>query len=183
MLVKARDKDRSRFVVNFSRNGSNHDSKRESLLVMLDPFSPSQMANICSLIENAHILFPNKRLLGLRHDIDGAFHRLKYSHDGTLLCASHILIDEIENILSSSVAVTGDQDVNYWFNQLTFAINELNAMFAKTFNGSFLRITATATDDLIAFGSTEFTKEIHDYMGLIIGDGREPGICSTTSAI
>jgi hypothetical protein len=144
-----------------------------------------QLGVICQLVENAHVLFPRSRhrLQGLRRDIDGAFHRMLYSIRSSLLCATQILFAGVLYAIFSTVALMGDQDVNYGFNQVTVALAEEVSRFVTVQTGSDLSLSSAYVDDLIAVGDPEFLDLVHDKMGSLVGDGRAPGLCSAVSAI
>jgi hypothetical protein len=46
-----------------------------------------------------------------------------------------------------------------------------------------LALSTVATDDIIAIGPPALIDSVHDQIGLIVGDIRRPGLCSSESAI
>jgi hypothetical protein len=183
--VAKRDSDIGRFVIQYSFDGPNHITKKDTLPLQLGKIDSPQLGLICSLIENAHIQFPDSAatLGGIRVDIEGAFHRMKYSLLSSLLCSTQMIINGIVYAIFSLVALMGDQDVNYSFNQVTVALDETIAAFVAAETGSSLKLSSAYIDDFFVFGSPLLLDVVHDKIGLLIGDGRRPGLCSRGSAI
>jgi hypothetical protein len=183
--TRKRDKKIGRIVINFSDSGPNHLDKKQLLPDKFGKINSPQLGLICQLVENAHILFPRSRhrLQGLRRDIDGAFHRMRYSVLSSLLCATQVVFHGVLYAIFSTVALMGDQDVNYGFNQVTVALDEKVSDFIALQTGSSLQLSAAYVDDLIAVGDPDFLDLVHDKMGSLVGDGRAPGLCSAVSAI
>ena len=184
-IAKKQDDDRGRLVFNYSHDGPNHPAKKDLLEAHYGKISPPQLGTICQLIENAHTLYKKSKIPfeAIRRDIAGAFHCMRYSPDSSLLCASQVTINNITYGIISSVALMGDQDVNSCFNQVSIAINESLATSITSFTGSTLPLSTVATDDIIAVGPPSLIDAVHDQIGLLVGDGRQPGLCSSTSAI
>jgi hypothetical protein len=180
-----RDSKIGRMVVNFSVDGPNHLSKKDSLPLQYGKINSPQLGLICQLVENAHRQFPHSAatLGGIRVDIDAAYHRMRYSVESSLLCSTQILIDGVVYLVFSTVALMGDQDVNYCFNQVTVAVAEAIAAFISAETGTSLELSSAYVDDFFAFGDQHFLDVVHDKLGLLIGDGRSPGLCSHGSAI
>jgi hypothetical protein len=183
--TKKRDVPTGRLVINYSGSGPNHPDKKQSLPARFSKINYPQLGLICQLVENAHILIPHSRhrLQGLRRDIDGAFHRMLYSVMSSLLCATQVVFCGVLYAIFSTVALMGDQDVNYGFDQVTVALDEKVSDFIATQTGSSLQLSSAYVDDLIAVGDPEFLDLVHDKMGSLVGDGRAPGLCSAVSAI
>jgi hypothetical protein len=93
------------------------------------------------------------------------------------------MIDDVKHIIFSTVALMGDQDVNYSFNQVTVAVSEAVASFIETVTGTKVKLSSAYVDDFMAFGTDTFLDIIGDQISLLIGDGRRPGLCSNGSAI
>jgi hypothetical protein len=108
---------------------------------------------------------------------------MRYSVDSSLLCSTQVTFDGIEYVIFSTVALMGDQDVNYGFNQVTVALTEKVADFIVAETLSSLPLSSAYVDDLIAFGSSALLDKVHNHMGLLVGDGRQPDLCSHSSAI
>jgi hypothetical protein len=180
-----RDNALGRIVLDFSVAGPNHLNKKRSLPEKFGKINSPQLGLICLLVENAHKQFPNSSssLEGIRIDIDGAFHRMRYSVSSSLLCSTQILIDGVVYAIFSTVALMGDQDVNYSFNQVTVALAEAISTFISMETGSSLELSSAYIDDFFAFGDPRFLDLVHDKIGLLIGDGRAPGLCSADSAV
>jgi hypothetical protein len=77
----------------------------------------------------------------------------------------------------------GDQTVNYSFNQVSIAIDETLQEYVQSITGSHLALSTVATDNIIAIGPPTLIDSVHDQIGLIVGDGRRPRLCSSESAI
>jgi hypothetical protein len=184
-IAKKAGKPLGRLVFNFSHDGPNHPENKERLSQQYGHITPPQLGNVCQLIENAHILFPNSGdiLEAIRRDIEGAFHHLRYSWESSLLCMGQIVINNLVYGVISSVAVMGDQTVNYSFNQVSLAIDETLQTYVSSLTGSQLPLSTVATDDIIAIGPPTLIDSVHDQIGLLVGDGRRPGLCSSESAI
>ena len=182
-LAKKRDKPRGRLVVNYSHDGPNHIAKKSLLAQVFGRITTPQIANICQLVINAHKVFPGQELVGLRRDIDNAYHRMRYSLPSSMLCATQISIGPTTYAIIPTVALMGDQDVNSSFDQVTKAINEKLSLYTEAITKSRLSLTTTATDDIIGIGSKQFISDLSDQIGRIVGDGRAPGLCSHSSAI
>jgi hypothetical protein len=184
-LAKKAGKPLGRIVFNFSHGGPNHPDNKRHLSDQYGAISPPQLGNICQLIEHAHTLFPGSHdvLQAIRRDIEGAFHHLRYSLESSLLCMGQIGINNLLYGVISSVAVMGDQTVNYAFDQVSKAIDELLHLYIQSLTGSPLPLSTVATDDIIAVGPPPLIDSIHDKIGLLVGDGRRPGLCSSESAI
>jgi hypothetical protein len=184
-LAKKAGKPLGRIVFNFSHNGPNHPDNKALLSAKYGPIVPPQLGNICQLIENAHTLFPDSTeiLEAIRRDIDSAFHHLRYSLLSSLLCMGQLVINNLLYGVISNVAVMGDQTVNYSFNQVSIAIDAALQTYIRTLTGSVLSLSTVATDDIIAVGPPSLIDSIHDKIGLIVGDGRRSGLCSSVAAI
>ena len=184
-VAAKRDDDLGRLVVNYSAAGPNHIDKKTSLPVIFGKINSPQLGFICLLIENAHLVFPQSisLLQGIRRDIDGAFHRMRYSLESILLCSTQLMIGGILYAIFSTVALMGDQDVNYGFNQITLAITEKVSAFVAELTHSPLPLSGAYVDDVFAFGDPSFIDRVSDQIGSLIGDGRAPGLCSPGSAI
>ena len=135
-IAKKREKPRGRLVVNYSHNGPNHIAKKSLLAQVFGRITTPQIANICQLVINAHKVFPGQELIGLRRDIDNAYHRMRYSLPSSMLCATQISIGPTTYAIIPTVALMGDQDVNSSFDQVTKAINEKLLLYTEeiTFN-------------------------------------------------
>jgi hypothetical protein len=184
-ITKKADKDIGRLVFNFSFCGPNHPDNRSLLAEKYGSISPPQLGDICRLIENAHAIFPqcSSSLEAIRRDIQGAFHHLRYSVPSSLLCMGQVIINDRLYGVISSVAVMGDQTVNYAFNQVSVAIDDKLRRYISSLTTSPLSLSAVATDDIIAIGPPPLIDAIHNKIGLIVGDGRQPGLCSALSSI
>jgi hypothetical protein len=184
-IAKKAGKPLGRIVFNFSHNGPNHSDNKALLSAQYGSIVPPQLGNVCQLVENAHVLFPNSRdiLEAIRRDIDGAFHHLRYALESSLLCMGQIVINNLVYGVISSVAVMGDQTVNYSFNQVSLAIDEALHTYISSLTGSRLQLSTVATDDIITIGPPKLIDLVHDHIGLLVGDGRRPGLCSSESAI
>jgi hypothetical protein len=184
-IAKKAGKPLGRIVFNFSHNGPNHPENKANLSAQYGSITPPQLGNVCQLIENAHVLFPNSRefLEAIRRDIDGAFHHLRYALRSSLLCMGQIVLNNLVYGVISSVAVMGDQTVNYTFNQVSLAIDETLHAYISSLTGSQLPLSTVATDDIITIGPPGLIDSVHDRIGLLVGDGRRPGLCSSESAI
>lgn len=154
-------------------------------LIKYDAISPPQLGTVCRLIKNAHQLYPESatELVAIRRKIQGAFYHLRYPVKSSLLCVSQLVIDDILYDVIPSVAIMGDQTVNYSFNQVSIAMDETLATHISTLIGSPLPLSAVATDDIIAVGPPQLIDDVHDQIGLIVGDGRQSSLCSSISAI
>jgi hypothetical protein len=115
--TKKRDSKIGRLVLDFKESGPNRLDKKQLLSDRFGKINSPQLGLICQLVENAHIVFPRSRhrLQGLGRDIDGAFHRMLYSVLSSLLCATQVLFRGVLYAIFSTVALMGDQDVNYGF--------------------------------------------------------------------
>jgi hypothetical protein len=184
-IAKKADKPLGRIVFNFSHNGPNHQDNKPLLSAKYGPIIPPQLGSICQLVENAHTLFPESKeiLQAIRRDIEGAFHHLRYAVESALLCMGQVVINNLLYAVISTVAVMGDQTVNYSFDQVSVAIDTALRTYIHSITGSRLPLSAVATDDIIAVGPPTFIDSVHDQIGLIVGDGRRPGLCSSESAI
>jgi hypothetical protein len=184
-IAKKAGEPLGRLVFNFSHGGPNHPENKAILSKKYGNITPPQLGNICQLIENAHTLFPDSKavLEAIRRDIEGAFHHLRYSWESSLLCMGQIVINDLLYGVMSSVAVMGDQTVNYSFNQVSIAIDETLQEYVQSLTGSHLALSTVATDDIIAIGPPTLIDSVHYQIGLIVGDGRRPGLCSSESAI
>ena len=111
-------------------------------------------------------------LIGLRRDIDNAYHRMRYSLPSSMLCATQISIGPTTYAIIPTVALMGDQDVNSSFDQVTKAINEKLLLYTEEITRSRLPLTTTATDDIIGIGSKQFISDLSDQIGRLVGDGR-----------
>lgn len=176
---------RGRLVFNFSHNGPNHPDKKLSLASRYGDISPPQIGNICQLIQNAHSIFhsSSNTLIAIRRDIKAAFNHMRYGVRSTLLCAAQVLVGDVMYCVFPSVAVMGDQVVNSCFNQVSRAIDESLSSSLALSTGSSLSISTVATDDIIAIGPPSLMSSVKDEIGLLVGDGRKPGLCSSISAI
>ena len=184
-MARKRDAKRGRLVFNYSQDGPNHPDKKDSLATIFGKIKTPQIGSVCQLIENAHKLFPSETstLEGSRRDIKDAFHTMRYSINSSLLCASQVIYNGIMYCIFSSVALMGDQDVNSNFNQITKAIDEKLSAYISTATGSNLPISVVATDDIITIATPKLLDNCIDKIGEIVGDGKKPGLCSSTSAI
>jgi hypothetical protein len=63
------------------------------------------------------------------------------------------------------------------------AIDETLQDYVTSLTGSSLPLSTVATDDIIAVGPPSLIDSVHNQIGLIVGDGRRPGLCSSESAI
>jgi hypothetical protein len=184
-LTNKREDPLGRLVVNYSFSGPNHPDKQSTLPDCFGRIVSPQLGYLCLLIENAHHLFPADihHLQGIRRDIDGAFHRMRYSLLSTLLCATQVLINGVMFAVFSTVALMGDQDVNYCFHQVTTALSEKVSDFISTSTDSPLPLSGAYVDDIFAVGPPFLMSAVHNYIGQLVGDGRAPGLCSSSSAI
>lgn len=184
-MTRKADEDLGRIVFNISDGGTNHNDNKIQLAAKYGAISPPQLGTICNLIENAHQLYPSSPtdLVAIRRDIQGAFHHLRYSVNSSLLCIAQIMFDGTLYAVISSVAIMGDQTVNYAFNTVSIAIEEKLAAHIQGLTQSRLPLSTVATDDIIAVGPNTLIDEVHDKIGLLVGDGRHPGLCSSISAI
>lgn len=184
-ITRKADENLGRIVFNISDGGTNHKDNKIPLSAKYGAINPPQLGTVCNLIENAHRLYPSatSELVAIRRDIQGAFHHLRYSVESSLLCIAQIMIDGTLYGVISSVAIMGDQTVNYAFNTVSIAIDEMLATHITSLTTSHLPLSTVATDDIIAVGPNALIDMVHDKIGLLVGDGRYPGLCSSISAI
>jgi len=175
-VVKKRDSSTGRLVVNFSEDGPNFEGKPVSLTETMGPIKAPQYADICRLLINAKKAFPGKEIIGLRRDIDGAYNRLLYNARAALTCAFAVEIDGNPHIVAPIVAMMGDQQVNWDFDQVSRAIAEVLALKAKELSGSDLPLTTICTDDIIALGDRPFIDATSSFIAETAGSTDNRGL-------
>jgi len=175
-VVNKRDADTGRLVINYSDSGPNFDAKPITLSEQHGPIKPPQFADICRLLINAKAIFPGQEIFGLRRDIDAAYNRLLYSLRSALTCAFAVKINSVPHTVAPVVAMMGDQQVNFDFDQVTRAIAEVVAVRAKELSLSPLPLTTVATDDIIAVGSRRFIEAISIFIAETVGTTDSPGL-------
>jgi len=178
-VVKKRDSDTGRLVINYSHAGPNFDAKPIALTDELGPIKPPQYADICRLLLNAKKVFPGQEIYGLRRDIDAAYNRLLYDVRSALTCAFSVKIEGKPHIVTPIVCMMGDQQVNFDFDQVTKAIAEVLAVKAKELSFSDLPLTTVATDDIIAIGGKAFIAAISRFIAVTVGSSEAPGLLGT----
>jgi hypothetical protein len=67
--------------------------------------------------------------------------------------------------------------------QVSIAIDETLDAHISGLTGSPLPLSTVATDDIIAVGPPGLIDAVYDKIGLLVADGRQPGLCSSVSAI
>jgi len=178
-VVKKRDSDTGRLVINYSHAGPNFDAKPIALTDELGPIKPPQYADICRLLLNAKKVFPGQEIYGLRRDIDAAYNRLLYDVRSALTCAFSVMVEGKPHIVTPIVCMMGDQQVNFDFDQVTKAIAEVLAVKAKELSFSDLPLTTVATDDIIAIGGQAFIAAISRFIEVTVGSAEAPGLLGT----
>ena len=178
-VVKKRDSNTGRLVINYSHAGPNFDAKPIALTDELGPIKPPQYADICRLLLNAKMVFPGQEIYGLRRDIDAAYNRLLYDVRSALTCAFSVSIEGKPHIVTPIVCMMGDQQVNFDFDQVTKAIAEVLAVKAHELSLSDLPLTTVATDDIIAIGGQAFIAAISRFIGSTVGSSEAPGLLGT----
>ena len=178
-VVKKRDSETGRLVINYSHAGPNFDAKPVALTDILGPIKPPQYADICRLLLNAKRVFPGQEIFGLRRDIDAAYNRLLYDVRSALTCAFQVMVEGKPHIVTPIVCMMGDQQVNFDFDQVTKAIAEVLAVKAQELSFSDLPLTTVATDDIIAIGGHAFITAISRFVGVTVGSAEAPGLLGT----
>jgi len=175
-IVKKRDEDTGRLVINYSESGPNFDAKPIDLTETLGPIKPPQYADVCRLLLNAKRLFPGQEIFALRRDVDGAYNRLLYNLDSALKCAFNVTAGNEQFTAVPITCMFGDQQVNFEFDQVSRAIAEVVATHAHELTLSPLDLTTVCTDDIIAIGGLAFIKAISTFIGETVGTGTAPGL-------
>jgi len=161
--------DTGRLVVHL-RN-LNNPANKIVLQEKFEKIKATQMANICTLIENAHIVFPGTPLEGMRRDVDSAFNKLLNSVQATLNAVFSFTYNGIKYAVLSAVALMGDQAVNSVWDQCAKGLGYALKWEARLFTGSPLALTEIATDDMIYFGSTPFINHMNNVAVRLVGTG------------
>jgi len=178
-VVKKRDSNTGRLVINYSHAGPNFDAKPIALTDELGPIKPPQYADICRLLLNAKKVFPGQEIYGLRRDIDAAYNRLLYDVRSALTCAFSVMVEGKPHIVTPIVCMMGDQQVNFDFDQVSKAIAEVLAVKAHELSFSDLPLTTVATDDIIAIGGKAFIAAISRFIAVTVGSSEAPGLLGT----
>jgi len=178
-VVKKRDSNTGRLVINYSHAGPNFDAKPIALTDELGPIKPPQYADICRLLLNAKKVFPGQEIYGLRRDIDAAYNRLLYDVRSALTCAFSVMVEGKPHIVTPIVCMMGDQQVNFDFDQVSKAIAEVLAVKAQELSFSDLPLTTVATDDIIAIGGQAFIAAISRFIAVTVGSSEAPGLLGT----
>ena len=173
-IVKKREDDTGRLVINYSESGPNFDAKPVELTKILGPIKPPQYADVCRLLLNAKRLFPGQEIFALRRDVDGAYNRLLYNLESALKCAFNVTAGDKHFTAVPVSCMFGDQQVNFEFDQVSRAIAEVAHAHELTL--SPLDLTTVCTDDIIAIGGRAFIEAISTFIGETVGTRTAPGL-------
>ena len=151
-----------RFISDYKNshiNGFNHPDKKLSLSRAWGPCIGPTAADICTLVLNASLIFPNQLLYGFRIDVSDAFPRIKTAIADVALTTIVFRVFDTDYAMLPLTNRFGSQDSNYQWNVVPLEIIERSHLRSHTAYGC--QLTSVYTDDFLGIGNLSYvTSEI-----------------------
>ena len=143
-----------RFISDYKNsyiNGFNHPEKKYSLSLAWGPCIGPNAAEICTLVMNALITFPDQSLYGFRIDVSDAFPRIKTAVADVALTTIVFRVADTDFAMLPLTNRFGSQDSNYQWNVVPMEIIERSHYRSHTAYGC--QLTSVYTDDFLGVGN------------------------------
>ena len=143
-----------RFISDYKNsyiNGFNHPEKKYSLSLAWGPCIGPNAADICTLVMNALITFPDQSLYGFRIDVSDAFPRIKTAVADVALTTIVFRVADTDFAMLPLTNRFGSQDSNYQWNVVPMEIIERSHYRSHTAYGC--QLTSVYTDDFLGVGN------------------------------